>query len=129
VADSLGSFLHQHRNERGLSLRALGKLSGVPYAAIHKIENGSTTRPQTETLERLAKALKISYEALERLSRGLPAEPRTIGQTRQGLDQVTAELLDVLNRLPIPIGDREFLRTTVVNYLDRFANEASKQES
>jgi predicted transcriptional regulator len=51
------------RNEKDLSQRALGKLSGVGYVTIARIEMG-TIDPRISTLKALAKALKVNVSEL-----------------------------------------------------------------
>ena len=53
------------RGERGLSLRQLAKASGVGLTTIVRLETGNPAcDPRLSTLERLAKALKVSVPAL-----------------------------------------------------------------
>ena len=59
---SVGFHLRELRQQRGLSLRALGELSELSANAISLIERGATS-PSVSTLHRLATALgvHISY--------------------------------------------------------------------
>lgn len=57
-----GDALRRFREERGLSLRELDKLSGVNYAYIQRLENNEKTSPSDEKLEALCKALKLSAQ-------------------------------------------------------------------
>jgi len=50
--------LKKIRKERGLSLRALAKKSGISKSTLNDIENGKSN-PTTETLAKIAKALDI----------------------------------------------------------------------
>jgi transcriptional regulator with XRE-family HTH domain len=59
----MGLLLRQWRTKRGLSLRALGELSGVSYVTIAKIEAG-TMSPTVATLEKLAGGLGMSLRDL-----------------------------------------------------------------
>lgn len=56
-------LLRQWRERRGWSLRQLGERSGVSYVNISNIESGKLD-PRLSTLERLARALKISVRDL-----------------------------------------------------------------
>ena len=72
-----------------------------------------------ETLEKLAKALRVPYEQLDRLSRGLGGDTspsNCAANVEEGLDP----LLAALHRLPIPQADQDFLQSMLVKYLDRF---------
>ena len=72
----MGLLLRQWRERRGISLRALGEVSGVSYVTIAKIEAG-TVSPTLMTLEKLAGALGLSLRDLfspERAS--VPLNPK-----------------------------------------------------
>lgn len=56
---SFGYTLKRFREERGLSLRELGKLSGMDYAYIHRLEKGRKTAPSEDTVATLARTLKL----------------------------------------------------------------------
>lgn len=55
--------LRQIRHARNLSLRELGRLSGVDYSSISKIETGDV-EPRLNTIIKIAKALNISLDEL-----------------------------------------------------------------
>jgi transcriptional regulator with XRE-family HTH domain len=55
--------LRKVREAKGLSLRALAEKAGVAFTAINRMELGKTT-PRLETLERLAKALRVGIKDL-----------------------------------------------------------------
>ena len=58
-----GQRLRQLRVERALSLRALGKRSGVAFATINNLENGK--RPaRLATIRKLAEALEVEPKEL-----------------------------------------------------------------
>ena len=58
-----GQRLRQLRVERALSLRALGERSGVTFATINNLENG--TRPaRLATIRKLAEALGVEPKEL-----------------------------------------------------------------
>jgi len=59
-----------YRKKEGLSINTLAKLSGVSKANISNIENGKNTNPGVETVDKLAKPLKIFKEDLEETPRG-----------------------------------------------------------
>ena len=55
------------RERRGMSLRELAKASGVGLTTLVRLETGQPAcDPQLSTLERIAKALKVSVPALLR---------------------------------------------------------------
>jgi transcriptional regulator with XRE-family HTH domain len=59
----VGSILRQLREERGISIRELGRLSGLSANALSMIERGLSS-PSVSTLYRLTDALNIPITAL-----------------------------------------------------------------
>ena len=57
---ALGAQLRFLREERGLSLRELGRLADVDHAYIHRLETGGKESPSADVIGRLAKALKAA---------------------------------------------------------------------
>jgi HTH-type transcriptional regulator, competence development regulator len=55
-----GDALKRFREERGLSLRELDKLSGVNYAYIQRLESNDKTAPSDDKLDDLSAALKLT---------------------------------------------------------------------
>lgn len=55
---TLGMRLFQARREAGLGFIKLGKMSGVSHTTISDIEKGRRM-PAVDTIERLARALKV----------------------------------------------------------------------
>ena len=55
---TIGQRLRYFREQRGLSLRGLDDLTGIPYATISRIENDKR-EPTISTLQAIADALKI----------------------------------------------------------------------
>ena len=79
----LGEFIRQQREVANVSVRRLAELAGVSNPYLSQIERG-LRRPSAEILQQLAKALKISVEALyvragllsEDEAAGAPQRPR-----------------------------------------------------
>jgi transcriptional regulator with XRE-family HTH domain len=63
LAPVVGANLRRLRGERGLSLEALGKLSGVSRAMLGQIELGQSA-PTINVLWKIAKALELPFSAL-----------------------------------------------------------------
>src|SRR5947199_10532566 len=66
VADlgrDLGSYIREQRSSAQISLRQLARLAGVSNPYLSQIERG-LRRPSAEILQQIAKALRISAEAL-----------------------------------------------------------------
>ncbi len=55
---ALGFLIKFLREQRGLSLRELGRLADVDHAYVHRLETGDKESPSAEVLGKLAKALK-----------------------------------------------------------------------
>ena len=60
---SFGNKIKAVRKKAGLTQRALAKRAGVSNTIIYQIEKG-TRNPGLKTLEKLSKALGVSFEAL-----------------------------------------------------------------
>ena len=59
----LGDFIREQRDLNNISLRQLSKLAGVSNPYLSQIERG-LRKPSAEILQQIAKALRISAEAL-----------------------------------------------------------------
>ncbi len=60
---NLGEYIRQQRNSAQISLRQLAKSAGVSNPYLSQIERG-LRKPSAEILQQIAKALRISAEAL-----------------------------------------------------------------
>jgi transcriptional regulator with XRE-family HTH domain len=63
----LATFIKRHREALGFSMNQLAKEIGVNRSSLHYWEQG-TYEPEPQTLEALARGLKVSYEDLFALS-------------------------------------------------------------
>ncbi|WP_126424665.1 helix-turn-helix domain-containing protein [Brevibacillus marinus] len=59
---TIGEVIRKLREKANLTLTQLSHLSGISKAAISKIENGETKRPEIRTIKPIAKILEIPYE-------------------------------------------------------------------
>jgi transcriptional regulator with XRE-family HTH domain len=59
----LGDYIREQRSASNISLRQLAKLAGVSNPYLSQIERG-LRKPSAEILQQIAKALRISAEAL-----------------------------------------------------------------
>ena len=80
----LGDYIREQRNGAQISLRQLARLAGVSNPYLSQIERG-LRKPSAEILQQIAKALRISAEALY-VQAGILEE-------RQGDSDVPAALL------------------------------------
>ena len=62
-----GDALKRFREDRGLSLRELDKLSAVNYAYIQRLESNEKIAPSDEKIDALCSALKLSTQRRELL--------------------------------------------------------------
>jgi len=60
---NLGDYIREQRSAAQISLRQLAKLAGVSNPYLSQIERG-LRKPSAEILQQIAKALRISAEAL-----------------------------------------------------------------
>ncbi len=77
VPTNLGDFLRQTREQRGISIRQLAASMHLDFGYLSRLEKGVYTKPSPEVLQRIARALDISYEDLfaftgYQLPQGLP---------------------------------------------------------
>jgi transcriptional regulator with XRE-family HTH domain len=59
----LGDYIREQRSDSNVSLRQLAKLAGVSNPYLSQIERG-LRKPSAEILQQIAKALRISAEAM-----------------------------------------------------------------
>ena len=85
----VGQQLRQLRDERGISLRELSRMSGLSANALSMIERGLTS-PSVSTLYRLTDALNVPITALFRQD-----------QTQEA---IVFRSVDARTRIPFPLG-------------------------
>lgn len=68
ISEKICQKVKLERIKKGLSQESLANISGVSRNAIWKIESGKVS-PTIETLEKLAKALKIDFATLTDVSK------------------------------------------------------------
>jgi len=83
---NLGDYIREQRNSSQISLRQLARLAGVSNPYLSQIERG-LRKPSAEILQQIAKALRISAEAMY-IQAGILDERQGDG------DVATAVLLD-----------------------------------
>jgi transcriptional regulator with XRE-family HTH domain len=69
-ARELARLVKQARRTRKLSLRALDELTGVSYGWLARLERGVMIAPAPSKLTRVAEALGIPPERIDRITRG-----------------------------------------------------------
>lgn len=66
----LGRLIKQARRTRKLSLRGLDELTGASYGWLSRLERGQMTAPAPSKLTKVAEALGIAPERIDRITRG-----------------------------------------------------------
>ncbi|WPS85393.1 helix-turn-helix domain-containing protein (plasmid) [Brevibacillus halotolerans] len=61
---TIGELIKQKREEKGLSLSEVSRITGISKGVISKIESGETKRPELRTLKPMADVLNIPYEQI-----------------------------------------------------------------
>ncbi|TPG73165.1 XRE family transcriptional regulator [Brevibacillus laterosporus] len=59
---SLGELINMKREEMGLSLSELGRLTGIHKSVLGRIEQGETKRPELNTIKAIADVLTLPYK-------------------------------------------------------------------
>jgi transcriptional regulator with XRE-family HTH domain len=76
---NFGLVLRELREKRSLSVNQLALYSKVSASTISKIENNLRGIPKPETIQKLARGLKIQYEELMHLAGHIEEKERTNG--------------------------------------------------
>ncbi|MCA1701741.1 MAG: helix-turn-helix domain-containing protein [Actinobacteria bacterium] len=109
LADLLGRL----RREAGLSMYELAKRTGLNRSVLARIEDGTTTQPDTRTLNRIARALGVDpesfYDAVWQGSQAPLPSPATYFRSKYHLtDEQIRHLEDSLQQLTqTPEGERD----------------------
>jgi transcriptional regulator with XRE-family HTH domain len=69
-ARELGRLVKQARRKRRLSLREVDELTGVSYGWLRRLEEGQMIAPAPSKLTRVAEALDLPPERIDRITRG-----------------------------------------------------------
>jgi transcriptional regulator with XRE-family HTH domain len=98
----LGRLIAQQRNQRGLSLRDVEKITGVTNSTLSRLELGEIEKPHTSHLARIAQALEAEpadYYALAGyiMPEGLP-ELKQYLLVKYGFTQDEAERIDEITQ-------------------------------
>ena len=70
--ENLSKWVHDQLNQRGWSLRELGRRSGIDHSILSKIFNGKR-EPNLPFYRDLAKAFGVSLEEILRIANELPS--------------------------------------------------------
>ncbi len=117
----LGDYIREQRSASDISLRQLAKLAGVSNPYLSQIERG-LRKPSAEILQQIAKALRISAEALyvqagileQREGSGLVADAVLADEgLNERQKQVLLEIYDSFRRENGPVSTDEVAVTVV----------------
>jgi len=116
----VGERLRAVRQQMKLTQRDLEKRTGIRQWSISSLENNRSV-PSLETLERLAKGLKIPVYLFFYTGADLLKAERSKGRTGSSRSREEAQVLDKLLRLFDQIGqfDRELLLSTALEMARR----------
>lgn len=64
----LGKLIREAREDMGLTLRALGELSGLDFSTVAKMERGEFRAPDPVKLQKLARTLELDVEDIYALA-------------------------------------------------------------
>ena len=101
----IGEVLRQARNEAGLSLRDLSRLTGLATGELSAIESGKRRAdPAFSVVLRVARGIGIDLETVARRVEGGPAKGKARGDAQlarnlQKLDRARTEALRVVERI------------------------------
>ena len=98
---SFGYTLKRFREERGLSLREFGTLSGTDHAYIHRLERGEKTAPSEQVVEAFVRTLKLGPRRarLLRMVVGKTLNHRLIDVFVEDEDDLPLELLEPADQM------------------------------
>lgn len=92
---NLGDYINQLRREKGLTLRQLGKQSGVSFVTIQDIENGKTKSPGLDSILKLADGLGIHYTRLVLAFKGVDPDSEEIkGVPQHEIDEMVRDAVE-----------------------------------
>lgn len=125
-----GDALRQFREERGLSLRELGTLSGVNYAYIQRLENNDKTAPSDEKVDALSSALKLTAQrrGVLRALMTMPPVPDTLFDAMRQHSAATVDAFIVASKVSFR-GNRPTTVQDWINQLDMIDIDVLKHRS
>lgn len=87
-AVEFGKYLRKLREEKRISLRKLGMLTGVSAPYISHMENGRRGIPNPHTIKKLSTAFKVSYEEMMKIAGYLQEEDEALVELAKTLKEV-----------------------------------------
>lgn len=92
----LATYVQGRRAELGISQGELSRRSGISTGWIGRLETGTIGQnPSLETLEKLAKGLRVPVDDLVRIARGEEAKP-----AEEVHEESLRRLIEITNSLP-----------------------------
>lgn len=124
-----GSYLHELRRERGLTVREVATRAGVHHTYVSKLERGDRQAPDDAVVEALATAVDATPAQLDQLRWRAGVTPRGAGAP--GHDDPTVTLLaEALGDPSLATAERDRLRRSVAQTVAQVVEAvASKGQS
>lgn len=112
---ALSEFISKRRQELNLNQLEFSRITGISSGTIASIESGYSQAPKAETLQKLAKGLRVSYQELDCIVRDIPYTPES--QEREPLRDFEYYLLQE-SKLPKEVAETivEMLRAVLRKY-------------
>lgn len=93
-----GHILRELREKRGFTVNQLGIKSDVSPGLISKLENGKRGIPKPDTIEKIAKGLKIDYKELMRIAGYIEEEEKSSENQKESEHTLPESKMDLIIR-------------------------------
>lgn len=123
--ESLGEFVQRRRKALGIETQTrLSELSGIDLSVLNGIERNRDPNynPRVDTVAKLARVLDVSILELLRYTAArdyVPRESESAGITMATTPASVADLLDQVQRSPLPDDEKRLLTLTLELIRDR----------
>jgi transcriptional regulator with XRE-family HTH domain len=98
-ANRIGRMIATARRNRGWSLRQLGNETGISHTWLRKLERGDYLSPASDLLIRVADALSIDLERIDRIAEGQMSDSLPTARTYfRAKYNLSAEDIDQIER-------------------------------
>jgi len=95
ASKALGEVLRQAREDAGLSLRDLARITGMPIGQLSGIETGARRDPGFSTMMRIVDGLGVSLDDIAAVVKGSLTTPHIAAQTKKRRKLIAAAKADL----------------------------------